>query len=168
MLVMGREKGRMEGAVGEWVAEARRRGLRRKDVVMTERKMERMAGLAGREGFTLIEILLVVVIIGILAAVAVPKLSGRVGQAQTNAAKASVDAIGLAVKMYEVDNGKFPDSLQSLVTKGGEINWNGPYLEKGVPKDPWGNDFQYSKNGNDYTIVSAGPDGVFGSEDDVK
>ena len=134
---------------------------------MTERKMERAAERTGREGFTLIEILLVVVIIGILAAVAVPKLSGRVGQAQVNAAKASIEAIGLAVNMYEVDNGKFPDSLQNLLTKGGEINWNGPYLEKST-KDPWGNDFQYTKNGNSYTIVSAGPDGTFGSEDDVK
>ena len=84
-----------------------------------------------------------------------------------NAAKASIEAIGLAVNMYEVDNGKFPDSLQNLLTKGGEINWNGPYLEKST-KDPWGNDFQYTKNGNSYTIVSAGPDGTFGSEDDVK
>lgn len=119
-------------------------------------------------GFTLIEILLVVVIIGILAAVAVPKLSGRVGQAKQNAASSSIGSIGLAINMYEVDNGKYPDSLQNLVTKGSEDNWNGPYLEKGVPKDPWGHDFQYSKNGNQYTLSSAGPDGSFGTEDDVK
>ncbi|MBQ9345554.1 MAG: type II secretion system major pseudopilin GspG [Kiritimatiellae bacterium] len=119
-------------------------------------------------GFTLIEILLVVVIIGILAAVAVPKLSGRVRQAKQNAAASSIGSIGLAINMYEVDNGKYPDSLQNLVTKGSEDNWNGPYLEKGVPKDPWGHDFQYSKNGNQYTLSSAGPDGSFGTEDDVK
>ena len=120
-------------------------------------------------GFTLIEILLVVVIIGILAAVAVPRLGGRVGMSQKKAAEASIKNIGLAVNMYELDNGKFPDSLQNLLTKGAEINWNGPYLEKGqMPKDPWGNEFQYSKQGDGYAIASAGPDGSMGSADDVK
>lgn len=120
-------------------------------------------------GFTLIEILLVVVIIGILAAIAVPRLGGRVGQSQVKAAQGSISAIRLAVNMYEVDNGKFPESLQNLITKGGEINWNGPYFEKeAIPKDPWGNEFQYTKQGNVFTVASAGPDGSFGSEDDIK
>jgi general secretion pathway protein G len=135
----------------------------------TARRLERSSALAASEGFTLIEILLVVVIIGILAAVVVPKLGGRVGQAQVNAAKSSVSAIRMAVGMYEVDNGKYPDSLQNLISKGNEINWNGPYLEKGeIPKDPWGNEFQYSRQGTQFTVVSAGPDGSFGSEDDIK
>lgn len=133
--------------------------------------MKRRNGASGRgeAGFTLIEILLVVVIIGILAAVAVPRLGGRVGMSQRKAAEASIKNISLAVNMYELDNGKFPDSLQNLLTKGGEINWNGPYLEKGLlPKDPWGNEFQYTKQGDSYTIASAGPDGSMGSADDVK
>mgnify|MGYP003588548474 CR=1 FL=1 len=120
-------------------------------------------------GFTLMEILLVVVIIGILAAVVVPRLGGRVGQSQVAAAKASVGAIGTAIDLYETDNGKLPDSLQNLVTKGSEPNWNGPYVKKAESlKDPWGNDFQYNKQGNSYTVASAGPDGSFGSSDDVK
>ena len=120
-------------------------------------------------GFTLIEILLVVVIIGILAAVAVPRLGGRVGQSQIAAAKASVGAIGTAIDLYETDNGKLPESLQSLITKGAEPNWNGPYLRKAESlKDPWGNEFQYTKSGDTYTVASAGPDGSFGSGDDVK
>ena len=121
-------------------------------------------------GFTLIEILLVVVIIGILAAVAVPRLGGRVGQSQIAAAKASVGAIGTAIDLYETDNGKLPESLQSLITKGAEPNWNGPYLRKAESlKDPWGNEFHYSKTGdNTYTVASAGPDGSLGSWDDVK
>ena len=120
-------------------------------------------------GFTLIEILLVVVIIGILAAVAVPRLTGKVESAQRNAAKQGISVIEGAIDVYEVDNGKLPESLQSLMTKGGEANWQGPYLRKAESlKDPWGTEFQYGKQGNMYTVVSAGPDLSFGSSDDVK
>ena len=120
-------------------------------------------------GFTLIEIMLVVVIIGMLAAVAGVKLTGKIGQAKKNVAKQGVAAIEQAIDMYEVDNGKLPDSLQNLLTKGSENNWNGPYLKKAEGlKDPWGNEYQYSKSENSYTVVSAGADGNFGSGDDIK
>ena len=120
-------------------------------------------------GFTMIEIILVVVIIGILAAVAVPRLGGRVGQSQVSAAKAGIGAISTAVDLYETDNGKLPESLQNLMTKGNEPNWSGPYLRKAESlKDPWGNDFRFSKTGTVYTVESAGPDGSFGSSDDIK
>ena len=120
-------------------------------------------------GFTLIEILLVVVIIGILAAVAVPRLGGRVGQSQIAAARAGVGAISTAIDLYETDNGKLPESLQNLITKGSEPNWNGPYIRKAEGlKDPWGVEYQFTKQGNVYTVASAGPDCSFGSADDVK
>ena len=120
-------------------------------------------------GFTLIEILLVVVIIGILAAIAVPRLAGKVEGAQRSAAKQGISVIEGAVDVYEVDNGKLPESLQNLITKGSEPNWNGPYIRKAEGlKDPWGTDFKYDKQGNVYTVVSAGADGNFGSGDDIK
>lgn len=118
--------------------------------------------------FTLIEVLLVVVIIGILAAVVLPRMTGRGKEAQIAAAKASIENISLALDMYEVDNGAYPPSLQSLITKGSELNWKGPYLKKGeLPLDPWGKEFIYSAKDNGYEIKSYGPNGADGGGDDI-
>lgn len=132
--------------------------------------INRAAVLNTKSGFTLIEILLVVVIIGILAAVAVPRLGGRVKQAQIAAAQSDVDSIGMALRLYEVDNGSYPGSLQGLVTTPGAApNWRGPYLEKGIPNDPWGNAYIYahpgSHNPNGYDLHSMGPDGTESADD---
>lgn len=127
--------------------------------------------IRGNSGFTLIEILLVVVIIGILAALAAPRLGGRVQEAQINAAKSDVQAIGTSLKLYELDNGNFPANLQALVSKpGGANNWRGPYFEKNaVPVDPWKNPYQYSfpgqQNSHSYDLKSLGPDGVDSTDD---
>jgi len=120
---------------------------------MSEQKRERRQAQAG---FTLIEILLVVVIIGILAAVAVPKFSGRIGQSKMSAAKASMQSISLALDMYEIDHGNYPSSLNDLVSGSGS-DWHGPYLKQGLPKDPWGNAFIYSAQQNSFSLKSSGP-----------
>ncbi len=124
--------------------------------------------LHARGGFTLIEVLLVVVIIGILVGVAMPRLSGRVQQSQISSTRSSISNIALAIDLYEVDNGRYPESIQALITRGNEANWNGPYLrEARIPQDAWGNEFRYTRRDNGFEIRSAGPDGQFGTDDDI-
>ena len=129
-----------------------------------------------KKGFTLIELMLVVIIIGALTAMVMPRLAGRTEQAKISAAQADVTAnIATALKLYELDNGRYPSGedsgLQALFNKPGNANnWNGPYLEK-KPMDPWGREYQYKSPGShrtyDYDLYSLGRDGVE-SEDDVK
>jgi len=119
-------------------------------------------------GFTLVEIMVVVVIIGILGALIVPKLLGRTGEARVTAAKADIASLTNALKLYKLDNLRYPSTeqgLTALVTKpttGPAANgWKaGGYLEK-LPKDPWGNPYQYLSPGihGEVDIFSLGADG---------
>lgn len=129
-----------------------------------------------RSGFTLIEIMLVVIIIGALVAMVMPRLAGRTEQAKAGAAKADVSSnIATALKLYELDNGHYPTSeeggLAALQTKpSNATSWNGPYLEK-KPVDPWGREYIYKSPGThrtyDYDLYSLGSDGQE-NQDDVK
>jgi general secretion pathway protein G len=125
-------------------------------------------------GFTLIEIMLVVIIIGVLAAMVVPRLVGRTEQAKIARARSDIAAIGLALDLYELDIGRYPESLDELVAKdapssvGQGTRWNGPYLKKGLPKDPWGRPYEYqreSQHHQDYDLSSLGTDGKPGTDD---
>jgi general secretion pathway protein G len=120
-----------------------------------------------RAGFTLIEVLLVVAILGILATVVVVNFSGKQKGAMIKATRASIGAICTAIDMYEVDVGHYPQSLQALVQNTGEPNWNGPYIKGGLPSDPWASPFQYTLKENSYLVTSPGPDRQLGGDDDI-
>jgi general secretion pathway protein G len=125
------------------------------------------------KGFTLIELMLVVIIIGALVAMVMPRLAGRGEQARVAAAKADILAnIATALKLYELDNGEFPsteEGLNSLLNKPASLNnWRGPYLEK-KPIDPWGREYKYKFPGerrqSDYDLYSLGKDGAESNDD---
>jgi general secretion pathway protein G len=133
----------------------------------------------GSRGFTLIELMVVIVILGILAGLIIPRIMGRPEEAKQLKAKMQIESIETALKLYKLDNGVYPDTeqgLQALIEQPetGTLpkKWRkGGYLEKGkLPKDPWGNDFIYLSPGahGDYDIISYGADGVQGGEDKNK
>jgi general secretion pathway protein G len=122
-----------------------------------------------KAGFTLIEVLLVVAILGILAAVVVGNFGNHGDNARIKATRASIAAIDTQIGVYQLDTGRYPASLENLLTSSGEPNWNGPYLRGGPSSivDSWGTPFNYRTEGNSYKITSAGKDLQIGTEDDI-
>lgn len=116
-------------------------------------------------GFTLIELLIVMVILGLLAALVGPRMFGKVGKSKQKAAKAQISLFETALDTYRLDVGKYPTTdqgLKILKVKPEDIEkWDGPYLPKDVPVDPWGNEYIYISPGEhgDYDIISQGADG---------
>ena len=129
---------------------------------------------AARAGFTLIEVLLVLIILVIIGSLAVNVFTGTQDRASINAAKSNVAPVRTAIDLYKLDLNKYPTKLADLWEKPSDATqtekWNGPYLEKLKP-DPWGNEYQYTaqgkKNTNKYDFWSNGPDGQSGTEDDI-
>ena len=134
--------------------------------------------LATRQGgFTLVEMLLVLVILATLAAVVIPKFAGRSKQAKVTAAKSQISTLEIAIDSFEIDMGYFPkggNDLGDLIEEPNSNNvqdWHGPYLKKGIPRDPWGIDYVYDypgkRNVGSYDISSSGPDRKTGTDDDI-
>jgi len=129
---------------------------------------QRLKGRRNQRGFTLVEIMVVVVIIGILGALVVPKLLGRTGESRVTAARVDISTLMSALKLYKLDNQRYPTTeqgLQALIqkpTSGPSANgWKeGGYVER-LPKDPWGNNYQYLSPGlhGEVDISSLGADG---------
>lgn len=124
-------------------------------------------------GFTLLELLVVIMIIGLLTAVVAPRFLGQVSKSEVVAARAQLDALDKALQSYRIDVGRFPteaQGLQALATMpAGETRWRGPYLQGAVPLDPWGSPYRYRSpgpDGREYELSSLGRDRQAGGTGD--
>lgn len=133
----------------------------------------RLAHVGPSQGFTLLELLVVMVIIGLLASYVGPRYFAQVGKSEVKTAMAQVNALGKALDQYRLDTGHYPTTEQGLTSlvkrPANEPHWDGPYLKKKVPPDPWGNPYIYKQPGqhSDYDLLSYGKDGQPGGTDEA-
>jgi len=129
------------------------------------------------QGFTLIEILVVIIVLGLLAALVGPRILGRVSEAKSATARTQIELLGVALDNYRLDNGMYPTTEQGLqalqetpTREPLPLNWRGPYLKKAVPLDPWGRPYTYKSPGehnpSGYDLFSFGRDGQPGGVDE--
>jgi general secretion pathway protein G len=123
-------------------------------------------------GFTLLELLVVMAIIGLLAGYVGPKLFGQIGKSEVKVARAQIEALGKALGQYQIDVGRYPSTAQGLAAlvsrPDADVRWAGPYLAKALPADPWGRPYIYRSPGEhgDYDLSSLGRDGKPGGTGD--
>jgi general secretion pathway protein G len=126
-----------------------------------------------QRGFTLLELLVVILIIGLLTGIVAPRLVGQISKSEATAARAQIDAIDKALQAYRIDTGRYPNASQGLaaltIAPSDEPRWRGPYLRGNVPPDPWGNAYQYRSpgiGGKDFDLLSLGRDRIPGGSGD--
>ena len=118
-------------------------------------------------GFTLIEILVVMAIIAMLAVMVAPNLFNQQAGAMRDVARTEISTLEAALDIYRLDVGEYPDSLEGLMEDDTDrASWNGPYLRRAVPMDPWDNEYVYEATGREFTLISYGADSMRGGEED--
>ncbi len=124
-------------------------------------------------GFTLLELLVVILIIGLLTGIVAPRFLGQISRSEVTTTRAQMDAFRKAIEAFRIDNGRYPTTAEGLdalvAAPSGATRWNGPYLQGAIPMDPWGTKFQYQApgpNGRDYEILSYGRDRAPGGAGD--
>ncbi len=130
----------------------------------------RLRSLRQSRGFTLLELLVVLVVLGLLAGIVGPKYFAQLGKSEAKVARAQIEGLAKALDLYRLDVGRYPTSEQGLAAlvarPSDEPKWDGPYLQKGVPRDPWSRDYQYRSPGEngEYDLLSLGKDGQPGGD----
>jgi general secretion pathway protein G len=132
-----------------------------------ESEMDKRMRRRGQRGFTLVELLLVLVILALIAGLVLPGIIGKAESAKVRAASSQISRISMSVENFYLDTGATPDSLDDLVNEPtGVTGWNGPYIKNSILKDPWGKEYQFRSPGEhgDFDILSFGADGQSGGE----
>ena len=138
-------------------------------------RLYKVAKITKHSGFTLLELLVVMVIIGLLAGIVAPRYFSQVGKSRVKAARAQIDSLDKALEQFRIDTGRLPSTEEGLAALNsappGMTNWEGPYLKRAVPPDPWGHPYVYVQPGthqNDFDLESYGRDGQpGGTEEDA-
>ena len=118
-------------------------------------------------GFTLIELLVVMAIVAMLAVMVAPNVFRQQAGAMRDVAMSQISALEVALDTYRLDLGRYPSDLEDLISDNGrDLSWNGPYLRRGLPLDPWNNNYVYEGDGRSFTLISFGADGQQGGEGD--
>jgi len=137
-------------------------------MIKVNRIHNRQGRAAFEGGFTLVELLLVLVILALIGGLVLPGIIGKAEGAKVKAASSQIDRISMAVESFYLDTGTTPDSLEELVNEPGDADgWNGPYIKTSLLKDPWGKEYEFRNPGDhgDFDIISYGSDGQPGGED---